>query len=85
MAVVGRREVVPAPRAHGRRAAVRLPRTVARLTGARAPGPDRRREGAPGDAQGNRGREGPVLRGLHSFPFQLNLSSSVHRVTQLHS
>ena len=24
-------------------------------------------------------------RGLHSFPFQLNLSSSVHRVTQLKS
>ena len=27
----------------------------------------------------------PVRRGLHSFPFQLNLSSSVHRVTQLNS
>jgi hypothetical protein len=24
-------------------------------------------------------------RGLHSFPFQLNLSSSVHRITQLNS
>ena len=24
-------------------------------------------------------------RGLHSFPFQLNLSSSVHRLTQLDS
>ena len=24
-------------------------------------------------------------RGLHSFPFQLNLSSSAHRVTQLDS
>ena len=24
-------------------------------------------------------------RGLHSFPFQLNLSSSVHRITQLKS
>ena len=24
-------------------------------------------------------------RGLHSFPFQLNLSSSVHRMTQLNS
>ena len=24
-------------------------------------------------------------RGLHSFPFQLNLSSSVHRMTQLKS
>ena len=24
-------------------------------------------------------------RGLHSFPFQLNLSSSVHRVIQLNS
>ena len=23
--------------------------------------------------------------GLHSFPFQLNLSSSVHRITQLNS
>ena len=26
-----------------------------------------------------------VGRGLHSFPFQLNLSSSVHRITQLDS
>jgi hypothetical protein len=26
-----------------------------------------------------------VGRGSHSFPFQLNLSSSVHRVTQLNS
>jgi hypothetical protein len=25
----------------------------------------------------------PPPRGLHSFPFQLNLSSSVHRITQL--
>ena len=24
-------------------------------------------------------------RGLHSFPFQLNLSSSVHRITKLNS
>ena len=24
-------------------------------------------------------------RGLHSFPFQLSLSSSVHRITQLNS
>ena len=24
-------------------------------------------------------------RGLHSFPFQLNLSSSVHHITQLNS
>ena len=24
-------------------------------------------------------------RGLHSFPFQLNLSTSVHRITQLNS
>ena len=24
-------------------------------------------------------------RGLHSFPFQLNLSSSVHRTTQINS
>ena len=24
-------------------------------------------------------------RGLHSFPFQLNLSSSVHRITQIDS
>jgi hypothetical protein len=24
-------------------------------------------------------------RGLHSFPFQLNLSSSVHRITQINS
>jgi len=29
--------------------------------------------------------EGPGGRGLHSFPVQLNLSSSVHRVTQLNS
>jgi hypothetical protein len=28
---------------------------------------------------------GPAIRGLHSFPFQLNLSSSVHRMTQLKS
>jgi len=27
----------------------------------------------------------PTTRGLHSFPFQLNLSSSVHRITQLNS
>jgi hypothetical protein len=27
----------------------------------------------------------PNARGLHSFRFQLNLSSSVHRVTQLNS
>jgi hypothetical protein len=27
----------------------------------------------------------PVLRGLHSFRIQLNLSSSVHRVTQLNA
>jgi hypothetical protein len=27
----------------------------------------------------------PHTRGLHSFPFQLNLSSSVHRITQLES
>jgi hypothetical protein len=27
----------------------------------------------------------PSARGLHSFPFQLNLSSSVHRITQLKS
>ena len=26
-----------------------------------------------------------VGRGLHSFPFQLNLSSSVHRITQINS
>ena len=26
-----------------------------------------------------------VGRGLHSFPFQLNLSSSVHRMTQINS
>jgi len=31
---------------------------------------------AAGPAQG---------RGLHSFPFQLNMSSSVHRITQLNS
>jgi len=30
---------------------------------------------------------GPTMagRGLHSFPFQLNLSSSAHRTTQLNS
>ena len=28
---------------------------------------------------------GPPSRGLHSFAFQLNLSSSVHRITQLKS
>jgi hypothetical protein len=28
---------------------------------------------------------GPVGRGLHSFPFQLNLSSSVHRITHINS
>jgi hypothetical protein len=27
----------------------------------------------------------PLTRGLHSFPIQLNLSSSVHRMTQLRS
>jgi len=27
----------------------------------------------------------PLRRGLHYVPFQLNLSSSVHRVTQLNS
>ena len=27
----------------------------------------------------------PLFRGLHSFRFQLNLSSSVHRVNQLNS
>jgi len=27
----------------------------------------------------------PSIRGLHSFPFQLNLSSSVHRITQINS
>ena len=27
----------------------------------------------------------PLSRGLHSFPFQLNLSSSVHRMTQINS
>jgi len=30
-------------------------------------------------------RAQPADRGLHSFRFQLNLSSSVHRVTQLDS
>jgi hypothetical protein len=29
--------------------------------------------------------DAPSPRGLHSFPFQLNLSSSVNRVTQLNS
>jgi len=28
---------------------------------------------------------GMVGRGLHSFPFQINLSSSVHRITQINS
>jgi hypothetical protein len=28
---------------------------------------------------------GIAVRGLHSFPFQLNLSYSVHRITQLNS
>jgi hypothetical protein len=27
----------------------------------------------------------PITRGLHSSPFQLNLSSSVHRITQLYA
>ena len=27
----------------------------------------------------------PHVRGIHSFPFQLNLSPSVHRITQLNS
>jgi hypothetical protein len=27
----------------------------------------------------------PLARGLHSFPFQLSLSSSVHHMTQLNS
>jgi hypothetical protein len=27
----------------------------------------------------------PTTRGLHSFPFQLNLRSSVHRMTQMNS
>jgi hypothetical protein len=31
------------------------------------------------------GVDGPAGRGLHSFLFQLNLSSSVHRTTQLNS
>jgi len=31
------------------------------------------------------GGAGAGGRGLHSFPFQLNLSSSVHRITQLNS
>jgi hypothetical protein len=35
------------------------------------------------------GAEPPAVmitgRGLHSFPFQLNLSSSVHRISQLNS
>jgi len=33
--------------------------------------------------QANQGWEAGSGRGLHSFRFQLNLSSSVHRVTQL--
>ena len=30
-----------------------------------------------------RSGDGRGSRGLHSFPFQLNLSSSVHRITQI--
>jgi hypothetical protein len=33
----------------------------------------------------NTGFSGGGGRGLHSFPFQLNLSSSVHRMTQIDS
>ena len=36
-------------------------------------------------AQAGAGAVEPRDRGLHSFRFQLNLSSSVHRVTQLNS
>jgi len=41
----------------------------------------------PGARGGGGGGEGAGLagRGLHSFPFQLNFSSSVHRMTQLNS
>ena len=31
------------------------------------------------------GGAGPMFRGLHSLPFQLNLSLSVHRMTQTNS
>ena len=36
-------------------------------------------------AKGSHGMGLPSSRGLHSFRFQLNLSSSVHRVSQLNS
>jgi len=46
---------------------------------ARAPPPEEGSGADPADGDGAGGR------GLHSFPFPLNLSSSVHRVTQLNS
>ena len=38
-----------------------------------------------GEAGAVRREEGADGRGLHSFRFQLNMSSFVHRVTQLNS
>jgi len=42
-------------------------------------------DGGSSRGSGDGGSRGVGGRGLHAFPFQLSLSSSVHRITQLHS